>query len=530
MRRRALYIAIAVVVLAIAGIVSRSVSALAVLQGRAALHAARRAERPARIHPDYCGVVAPPNIAPLNFVVQEDGRRFYVRIAAERGEPIEIANRSGTVLIPERPWRRLLEANAGKSIHVDVCVQADDGAWTQFEPVANRIAAEPIDDVLVYRKLHPGAGAWGRIGIYQRDLRSFDESLVLDNRYFSNGCVNCHTFCNNRTDKMLLGVRSSEYGSSALLADDGDVRKIGTKFTYTSWHPSGKVAVYSVNAVSQFFHSSGHEVRDVIDLDSHLAYYVVDAGVTKTAPDIAKKDRLETYPTWSPDGRYLYFCSAPLTWTQRNVVPQDYDQIKYDLMRIGYDVERDQWGPLEMVLSAADTGLSILLPRISPDGRWLVFCMCEYGCFPVYRPGSDLYIIDLEAAAKTGRHEYRRLEANSDQSESWHSWSSNSRWLAFSSKRGSAPFTRTYLAYVDAEGRAYKPVLLPQKDPTFYDSYLRTYSVPELAAEPVRTTKETLARAIRSSERISVIPPITMATPQAGTATPAPKPWTTERE
>jgi hypothetical protein len=559
MNRRTLYIAIVVVVLAVAGVVCRSVSALSVLQGRSALHAARRVERPARIHPDYSGVVAPPNIAPLNFVVREDGRRFYVRIAAERGEPIEIANRSGQVLIPERPWRRLLDANAGKSIHVDICVQTADGTWTQFEPITNRIAAEPIDEVLVYRKLHPGAGAWGRIGIYQRDLRSFAESLVLDNRYFSNGCVNCHTFCNNRTDRMLLGIRSSEYGSSALLVDDGDVRKIGTKFTYTSWHPSGKVAIYSVNAVSQFFHSSGHEVRDVIDLDSYLAYYVIEAGVTKTAPDIAKKDRLETYPTWSPDGRYLYFCSAPLTWTQRNVVPQDYGQIKYDLMRIAYDVERDEWGPLETVLSAEDagpnraegvppsdrgqslpredrgdaraTGLSILLPRVSPDGRWLVFCMCEYGCFPVYRPGSDLYIIDLEAAAKTGRYEYHPLAAaNSDQSESWHSWSSNSRWLAFSSKRNSAPFTRTYLAYVDAEGRAYKPVLLPQKDPTFYDSYLRTYSVPELATEPVRATRETLARAIRGSERISVIPPITMATPQAGTAPPAPKPWTTERE
>jgi len=533
MNRRAVHMTILAVVLILVGVAGISVSrlgaALLAIQGRSALHAARRAERPARIHPDYSGVVAPPNIAPLNFAVQEDGRRFYVRIAAERGEPIEIANRSGQVLIPERPWRRLLEANAGKSIHVDICVQADDGTWTQFEPIANRIAAEPIDEVLVYRKLHPGAGAWGRIGIYQRDLRGFRESLVLDNRYFSNGCVNCHTFCNNGTDRMLLGIRSAEYGSSALLVDDGGVRKVGTKFTYTTWHPSGKVAAYSVNAVSQFFHSSGHEVRDVVDLDSHLAYYVVDAGVSKTAPDIAQKDRLETYPSWSPDGRYLYFCSAPLTWSQRNVIPKDYDRIKYDLMRISYDVERDEWGPLETVLTAQETGRSILLPRVSPDGRWLVFCMCDYGCFPVYRADSDLYIIDLEAAARTGRYKYRPLApANSDQSESWHSWSSNSRWLAFSSKRDGAPFTRTYLAYVDAEGNAHKPVLLPQKDPTFYDSYLRTYSVPELATEPIRTTKETLARAIRGSESVSIIPPITMATPQAGTTTP--QPWTTERE
>ena len=449
--------------------------------------------RAAKIHPDYAGVVAPPNIAPLNFVVQEEGQSYYVRLAGEGREAIEIASRSGRILIPQRPWRELLQANAGREIHIDICVQADDGAWTRFEPITNRIAAEPIDDVLVYRKLHPGAGAWGRIGIYQRDLRSFRESLVLDNRYFANGCVNCHTLCNNRPDTMLLSARSSEYGSSALLIQDGDVQKIGTKFTYTSWHPSGKVAAYSVNAVSQFFHSSGHEVRDVVDLDSHLSYYLVDTGVTKTAPDIARKDRLETYPTFSPDGRYLYFCSAPLTWSQRNVIPKDYDRIKYDLMRIAYDVEQDQWGPLETVLTAEETGRSVLLPRISPDGRWLVFCMCDYGCFPVYRADSDLHIIDLEAAAQTGRYEYRPLAAaNSDQSESWHSWSSNSRWLAFSSKRGSAPFTRTYLAYVDAEGNAHKPILLPQKDPTHYDSCLLTYSVPELATEPIRSTKETL--------------------------------------
>lgn len=493
------------------------------------IQALPQAGRAAKIHPDYAGVVAPPNIAPLNFVVQEEGQGYYVRLAGEGREAIEIASRSGRIRIPQRPWRELLQANAGREIHIDICVQADDGAWTRFEPITNRIAAEPIDDVLVYRKLHPGAGAWGRIGIYQRDLRSFRESLVLDNRYFANGCVNCHTLCNNQPDTMLLSARSSEYGSSALLIQDGDVQKIGTKFTYTSWHPSGKVAAYSVNAVSQFFHSSGHEVRDVVDLDSHLAYYLVEAGVTKTAPDTARKDRLETYPTFSPDGRYLYFCSAPLTWSQRNVIPKDYDQIKYDLMRIAYDVEQDQWGPLETVLTAEETGRSILLPRISPDGRWLVLCMCDYGCFPVYRADSDLYIIDLEAAAQTGRYEYRPLvAANSDQSESWHSWSSNSRWLAFSSKRGSAPFTRTYLAYVDAEGNAHKPVLLPQKDPTYYDSCLLTYSVPELATEPIRSTKETLARAIRRSESISIVPPITMATPQAGTTPP--QPWTTERE
>jgi Tol biopolymer transport system component len=252
-----------------------------------------------------------------------------------------------------------------------------------------------------------------------------------------------------------------------------------------------------------------------MDLDSSLAYYLVDSKVAKTSPNLAKKDRLETYPTWSADGRYLYFCSAPLTWQERTEIPEQYEQIKYDLVRIPYNLERDEWGEPETVLSADKTGLSVLLPRISPCGRWLLVTACDYGCFPVYRQSSDLYIMDLESVEQTERYTYRRLDINSDKSESWHSWSSNSRWIAFSSKRKYGIFTRTYLSYVDESGKVYKPVLLPQKDPTYYDSCLWTYSVPELITEPIRMKKERLGRIARSSRKIVVEMPITMATPKA---------------
>jgi hypothetical protein len=353
------------------------------------------------------------------------------------------------------------------------------------------------------------------MGIYQRNLTSFDESTILNNGYFKHGCVNCHAFCGNQTEKMLLGIRSPVYGSSALLLEGNKVRKIGTKFGYTSWHPSGRVAAFSINKVRQLFHAAASEVRDVMDFDSVMAYYNVDSKTVKTTPNIAKKDRLETYPTWSPDGLYLYFCSAP---------------IKYDLVRASYDLDRDQWGELESVLSAEDTDLSILLPRISPDGRWLLFCMCDYGCFPVYRQSSDLYMMDLEAAKQTGDFSYERLDINSSDSESWHSFSSNSRWIVFSSKRGSGIFTRTYIAYVDKSGKVHKPIRLPQKDPAYYESCLYTYSVPELIIEPVRLTREKLGRIVRSSEKISVKMPITMATPKSGQPTGYQQPWQTERE
>jgi len=76
----------------------------------------------------------------------------------------------------------------------------------------------------------------------------------------------------------------------------------------------------------------------------------------------------------------------------------------------------------------------------------------------------------------------------------------------------------------------HKPFVLPQEDPTQYDSCLWTYSVPELVGEPVRTTKESLGRVVRGSRRISVQMPITMATPKADTTPTIGVPYQAGRE
>ena len=498
--------------------------------------------RPPRIEPDYADAAIPPNIAPVNFLVRESGAQYRVRIGAEQGGPIEIESRSPKIAIPQKRWRRLLAGNRGRVLTFEVLVRTED-RWRRFDAFRMTVATEDIDDYLVYRRIHPAHSAWRDMGIYQRDLRTFEETTILTNDYFQGGCVNCHTFRNNRTDTMLVSTRSSDYGNSAVIVKDGKTEKVGSTFGYASWHPSGKILAYTSMKVAMFLHPGGEEVRDVIDLDSLLAYYDTGSQTVRTAPELAKKDRLETYPTWSPDGRYLYFCSAPLTWTSRNTIPERYDQIQYDLMRIPYDVERDEWGSAETVLAAQETGRSNLLPRISPDGRWLLVSMCDYGCFPAYRKSSDLYMIDLEkkleAAAgatageasdlKLGTPPFK-LPINSDESESWHSWSSNSRWIAFSSKRDNGLFTRTYLSYIDANGMAHKPFVLPQKDPTHYDSCLWTYSVPELVTEPVRAMKETLGRVVRGSRKIPVEMPVTMATPKADPLPSGATPYLSGRE
>jgi len=468
-------------------------------QTRPALERAAAVGRAPRIWPDYAGTVVPPNTAPLNFAIREEGSRFFVRIRSEIGEEIEIVSRSPKIAVPLRPWKSLLDANRGRDLWFDVYAETG-GQWRQYESIVNRVAKEDIDPYLAYRRITPVFSMYRRTAIYQRDLTTYDESVVLDGMSLEQGCVNCHSFAGNRPSPALIGIRSSKFGNAALLVlGDGEVRKIGTRFGYTAWHPSERLAVYSIQEVNQFFHSAGSEVRDVIDWDAALGYFLLPGGNVKLVPGASDKQRLESYPAWSPDGRYLYYSSAPILWKEpKTVPPQRYAEVKYDLMRIPYDLARDAWGAPEMVLSARETGLSILQPRISPDGRFLLCSMCRYGCFPVFQPSSDLYMIDLAT------REHRRLDINSDFSESWHCWSQNGRWIAFSSKRHATPFTRCYISFVDETGKAHKPFIVPQSDPEYYESLLDTISVPELISGPISTSAETLARAARSPESIVV--------------------------
>ena len=465
--------------------------------------------REPNISPDYSGLVIPYNIAPLNFRIIEEGQAYCVRIHSDSGPAIEIANKTGRIRIPLRKWHALLSANKGNKLFVDVFVRSSEKQWEQFKRVVDTIADEDISRTLVYRFMKPVYNMWNDMGIFQRDLTDFDVSPILQGYSFGKGCFNCHSFAGNSPDMMTICLRSLKYGSGTLLVHNGDVSKIGTKWGYTAWHPSGRLAVYSINKVRQFFHAGGMEVRDVVDLDSALLCYHLDNEKVTCPEGLADKNRLETYPAWSPDGRTLYFCSAPILWRDRDTVPpENYDKVKYDLRRIAYDIETDQWGKAETVLSADKTGQSILLPKVSPDGHFLLFCICRYGCFPIYQPSSDLYLMDLT----TG--EYHKLDINSSYSESWHSWSNNSRWIAFSSKRQGGSLTRTYLSYVDATGRVHKPFVVPQKNPEYYDSLIETFSVPELIEDSIEVKSSLLARIARCEPSVAVDIPITGATPQ----------------
>jgi hypothetical protein len=463
-----------------------------------------------RLSPDYTGIVVPPNIAPLNFRIREQGASFFVRIFSTRGDTISIADRKGVIRIPQKEWSRLLAANRGQPLVFSV-FKRDAGApgkWVRFAPVQNRIANEEIDRYLVYRLIDPLFRLWDEMGIYQRDLHSFTETPVLENRALLNrspekfnapvtrSCVNCHTFFNRSGDTMIVHTRGGA-GTGMLLVENGSIKKIDTRTpfnatpgAYAAWHPSGTLLAMTVMSVHQFFHAVGR-LRDVIDTRSDIILYDVTTNTVKTFPAIAGRGAMETYPEWSPDGKYLYFCSAPQIDSSFTIYDSGraYAKIKYSLMRVSYDIGRNAWGETETVLSSGETGLSIAHPKISPDGRFLLFCMANYGNFPIHAPESDLYLMDL------GSRRYWRLSINSPFTESYHSWSSNGRWFVFSSKRDSSTCSRPYFSYIDKDGTVCKPFVLPQKDPDYYASFFKTYNVPELVNKPVRIRWRGLAEA-----------------------------------
>lgn len=438
--------------------------------------------RIANIFPEYYNVTIPPNIAPLNFIIRESGSKFRIEISGENGKPVIINQRSPKIKIPVAKWHKILEANAGKSLNIDVLSFAD-GKWNRFNRISQQISEYPIDPVLVYRLVHATYLKWDKMGIYQRDLTSFDETAIIENSSTDNGCMNCHTFSKNNPAKMAIHFRIVHPGT--LIWNDGKLTKTDTKTSeimsagiYPAWHPDGKHIAFSTGKISPHLTTRLNKPVDVADKASGLIIYNTENNSITTSPEIST-GRRESMPEWSADGKYLYFTSAPeaLKGDQESLLHS-----RYSLMRIAYDPFADTLGKAEMVINADTIGKSISMPATSPDGKFMVCALTDYGYFTIFHQNSDLYFIDLET------HELKKMELNSNTAESHSSWSSNGRWLVFSSKRSDGVLTRPYISFIDSTGVAHAPFLLPQEDPEMYDLLQANYNRPDLVTGKVELT------------------------------------------
>ncbi|MGX8697380.1 MAG: hypothetical protein ACSW8D_13455, partial [Prevotella sp.] len=204
-------------------------------------------------------------------------------------------------------------------------------------------------------------------------------------------------------------------------------------------------------------------------------------------------DELEVFPAWTPDGRMLYYStSKPCR------VPAEYAKVKCSICRIPFPFPDTL--AVDTLVNADVIGASATQARPSYDGRWLMYTVSSRSNFPVFQKDADLWLMDLE----TGQT--RPLEeANSLDAESWHNWSTGSRWFVFTSKRADGMYAQLFLASIDDEGRCTKPFLLPQRNPRkYYDELFYSYNVPDFTSTPVDFDVREAQRQVESNDRIAV--------------------------
>lgn len=458
----------------------------------------RTLENQPEIFPDYKDVTIPPNIAPLNFRLMTPAEDAILLISGKSFDKT-IKQKKGQFTIPSSYWKELLAENQGGNIHLAVCFK-ENNEWIEYLPFTINIAKEPIDPYIAYRLIEPGYEIWGKMGIYQRNLESYDQTPIIENKMTQNNCVNCHSFPNQDPDKMLFHMRAALAGT--YLIDGKKIEKLNTKtdqtisaLVYPSWHPSEKYIAFSVNDTRQGFHTRDRNTVEVYDTKSDVVIYDVQKQEIFTVPQLFSETAFESFPTFSADGHTLYFCTSDTC-----NMPEEFAKVKYSLCSISFDPETRKFGTqVDTLFNARMEDGSASFPRVSPNGKYLLYGRGDYGGFFIWHKEADLYMTDLT----TGTH-YPLNNANSNDAESYHSWSSNSRWICFASRRMDGLYSRVYFAYIDEKGQAAKAFLMPQKKADFYNDFNKSYNVPELIKSKVKTTGYPIAEEAKKQPGINI--------------------------
>jgi Tol biopolymer transport system component len=451
-----------------------------------------------QIYPDYVGVTIPVNIAPLNFNMNDEtALRVDAVISDSHGNSLHSQGEE-SVDFDIDDWHTLLSQNRGDSLSVTVSAKYEDG-WHTYHPFSIYVSPNSIDYGICYRLIEPGYEVWSKMGIYERDLSSFDEHPLIENTQFE-GCVNCHSFNRGNPADMSLHIRGP-HGATLLRINYGPVTAYNTKTdqtlglcVYPYWHPSGRYIAYSTNTTRQLFHSAHPNRIEVFDEASDLQIYDVEKNELLLSPLVKQDSIYETFPVFSADGRSIYFCAA-------HALPEgsiQLDSIRYNLCRIDFNPATGTFGNnIETIVDAEALHKSVSFPRPSYDGRFLCYTLSDYGQFSIWHHEADLWLLDLA----TG--ESRLMDgANSKDTESFHNWSTNSHWLVLSSRRDDGLFTRPYFCHVDAEGRVTKAFMLPQRNPRrFYRDLFLSFNVPEFITGPTRFDGRQASRIINDESR-----------------------------
>lgn len=449
------------------------------------------------IYPNYIDVTIPYNIAPLNFAMA-DYSFSYIRATIKDADGDSIVAQGTEANFDIEQWHQILSQNKGKDISVSVCAQKND-KWYSFRNFNISISSFSLSDKqITYRRIAPGYGQYGAMGIYKRNVSDFSEQPIIVNSLSEGMCVNCHN--SNRTNSQQFTFHVRGVNGATIVGNNNNVdilesiNKItNSSLVYPSWHSTGRFIAFSTNQTAQMFHSHDINRIEVYDKKSDIVVYDVINNRLITDSIIMHNDMSENCPAFSANGDSLYFISAPT----RNY-PSEAKQQKYDLYRIAFDsISGHIYGNIDTIFSASDNGKSISWPSTCPRNQFITFAVADYGYFSIWHQESDIYIADLHSGVIRPIN-----EICSNRAESYPKWSTDGRWLLFVSRRDDGLHSRLYISQLKDNGTFTKPFMLPQINPKqYYLNQFDSFNTPDFVHDNNNTDAKSIDRKLKNSDR-----------------------------
>lgn len=440
-------------------------------------------------YPDVKDVTIPKNLAPLNFIIENEGEECIVELSDKSGKKIVTqGNGQKEILFNEKEWGSLISGTEDDEIECKTYIKRKS-KWSKLNTFKINILNQPIDSFITYRLIEPSFMSTGQIGLYQFNLMTGEETVIMrrcknftKEKVHEQSCVNCHCAQKGNPKNKMFYYRGD--GGGLMLTYNGKLSKINTKVegmfcgtTYPTWHPTLPFIVFSENDVKQDFPTIKKGKTEFYDKRTDLILYDIEKNEIFI---VSESKQLETNPSWSPDGEYLYFALSD-SLMDLTVYPEyEYPKLKYDIARTKFDPQTKSFSKPEIVLNITKDNRSATFPRISPDKKFLLTVISDYGASPHTHQEADLYAMNLET-----KELIKCDAANSNESESYHDFSSKANWFVFYSRREDGNYGRAYISYLDSTGKTTKPFQLPHKNPQMDHKRLKLYNMIEFANSAV---------------------------------------------
>jgi tetratricopeptide (TPR) repeat protein len=401
----------------------------------------------------------------------------------------------------EEDWAEIKRRTEARDAEVAIVGVGPGAEAASSATVRIRTSTDPVGDSIFYREVplpfitavqDPSRIRW-RFGAIDSQTAP---PIVLENLPV---CGNCHSFSGNGS---VLGL-DVDYGndkggyailpvSKQMVMNDekiitwSDYKKDDGELTFgllSQVSPDGRYVISTVKDRAVFVAMPDIWFSQLFfPIKGVLVVYDTETGTYRPLPGADDPEYVQSNPTWSPDGKSIVFArakayrggaieDAQTILLDEKDVPEfvvEKKPFRFDLYRVPFNEGRG--GTPEPIEGASHNGMSNYFAKFSPDGKWIVFC--KAASYMLLMPDSELYIVPAEGG------EARRLRANTPLMNSWHSWSSNGRWLVFSSK-ANTPYTQLFLTHIDADGLSTPPVVLER-----FTGTDRAANIPEFVPLP----------------------------------------------